>query len=461
MSSDQHTKHWNTLLEWLEQRGMHIGSEHLKVYPKQRPGAGNGLFASEAVSPHTPLFTLPASAKMNVLTLRPHYPDSSRLSATQIIALHLLRHRPQSPHAAKEHPDPLFGAYISVLPRDFDSHPLTWIVNRTCGAVGYDGEGQLLDLLTPSAILSLDALQKRFWKDWDQVKLYMDEHTTLTDIVSRDPADFLWAWLNVNTRCLYDDIGQPRSDNISLCPIFDFANHVWARPTMQPLRPEQHLWTDGRRTKSSELTCATLETIVERDQEVFLSYGGHSNLTLFVEYGFVNTVAEEGWTSGAYPGEVIVDDVVKNVLDERGELGLRIKDILEGENYWGDWTMHLSPPPAHPSYRLLTALRLYHVFATEGKAGTEAELQLWRDTVRGLRDVISCENEERVRATLVTICGTVVARARTALAEIGRWDTEDGRGWVEWQRSSVRRLWAEEAVVASAVVASVNSGAVF
>ena len=105
---------------------------------------------------------------------------------------------------------------------------------------------------------------------------------------------------------------------------------------MQPLRPDSHLWNNRRHHKGpNELTCATTGITVGRDDELFLSYGSHSNVTLFVEYGFVNDLPEEEWIPNAYPGEVLVDDLVMAVFEDHEELYPQLKSILEKETYWG------------------------------------------------------------------------------------------------------------------------------
>ena len=329
----------------------------------------------------TPLLTLPSKAKINMKTLG-HYPNLKRLTATQLISLHLLLHKPAP---GCESDDSHFGPYISVLPREFGSHPLTWVVHRTLGAQSRE-EHILLRLLPPSVLFDLLLLEGRFWKDWEAVRQYLvghkhsfqtfNCHFTVNDIDQDDLPDlssprlksrvqsdlildFVWAWLNgrdvafqlliellsidiatVNTRCLYDDLGLNKDNNISLCPVFDFANHIWMHPTMEPVRAARsEILQLGRRLPdgggNTDLVCVSCEKGIARDQEVTLSYGWHSNRTLFVEYGFANAITSEELMSGAYPGEVNVQDIVTTWLDRGGETGSFIKRTLETEGYWG------------------------------------------------------------------------------------------------------------------------------
>jgi len=101
-----------------------------------------------------------------------HYPYSKRLTATQLISLHLLLHKPAP---GCESDDPHFGPYISTLPRDFGNHPLTWVVHRTLGVESREGHA-LLRLLPPCVQFDLLLLEGRFWKDWEVVRQYLVGH---------------------------------------------------------------------------------------------------------------------------------------------------------------------------------------------------------------------------------------------------------------------------------------------
>lgn len=144
----------------------------------------------------------------------------------------------------------------------------------------------------------------------------------------------LTASCTVNTRCLYDDLGMGREDNISLCPIFDFANHAWTGATMRP----QSGASPSKPGSSTlrDLTCATLDTRVQPNQELFLTYGAHANVRLFVDYGFVNSVSEDEVAD--YPGEILIDDVEEAILQQTAkdvptDLS-RWRDELEEQGYW-------------------------------------------------------------------------------------------------------------------------------
>lgn len=135
-----------------------LGLENLALEPRTT-AAGRGLFAVAKISPLTPLFTIPARALLNCKTLAPNYPPG--LDAFQLISLHLCLYRPLDPSHSL---DPLFGPYISTLPRDFDSHPLTGHVQRQTDSFCE---------FPPSVSTALLRLHARYLHDWRTVRGYI------------------------------------------------------------------------------------------------------------------------------------------------------------------------------------------------------------------------------------------------------------------------------------------------
>jgi len=95
--------------------------------------------------------------------------NSQVLSATQLISLHLFLHRPNEDGISL---DPKYGPYISILPSEFDGHPLTWKVKSSTGQQDRTSE-ILLDSLPPAAERALAAMSSRFWEDWKAVKEFL------------------------------------------------------------------------------------------------------------------------------------------------------------------------------------------------------------------------------------------------------------------------------------------------
>ncbi|KAI0031839.1 hypothetical protein K488DRAFT_71128 [Vararia minispora EC-137] len=439
--SPSYDQRWDRLVTWLEGKGMLVDEKHLKV--------------------QAALFTVPASAHINIITLESQYPGAE-LSAVQLISLHLFLHKPLGDTDSF---DPLFGPYISVLPRDFDGHPLTWAIRRTLGRA--DAGTALLGFFPPHVNTLLAQLERRFWEDWKAVREYLKAHTHNGS--SNTELDYLWAWLNVNTRDLYHDLGRRRDDNISLCPVFDYANHVWTGATMSPSRKDSGVWGNPGNASQASLVCSSLEKPLGKDEELLLTYGAHSNSILFVEYGFVNVVSEADIAAGLYIAEATVDEIVYDLILRCGgdALLLVVREALEQEGYWSDWTLHTAPPPAYPSYRLLSALRLLHVFVVDESpfgAVSTTDLALWRDTVAGLRDAVSESNERDVRRSLRSICDAVSVRAERSLDALMKAKADEIGGpsaWSKFAVGNVAVLWKEERAVARAVLDSIEAGVVF
>ncbi|KAI0928740.1 hypothetical protein AcW1_005897 [Taiwanofungus camphoratus] len=406
-----------------------------------------------------------------------YYRWSRALTAVQQISLHLLLHRPQQ-HG--ESLDPVYGPYISTLPQGFASHPLTWAVKRQ---LNEDNLGvHLLGDLPPSAFSTLESLRARFWEDWKVICSYLIEEPTIiakstrsdltiARIQAADSAlmmDYVWAWLNVNTRCIYYPVRQLASDkdNMTLCPILDFANHDEKCSQLMPVLDPKVRAPGSRKSCGDYSFVSCADKSIERDQELFLRYGGHPNRTLFVEYGFVNRSAPEAFTSGEERGEIDVQDVIEQLFSE-SSLGLLIKETLENEGYWGDWTLHSSPPPAYPSYRLISALRLYHAIEhspSNTSCIPDKALQAWRDVINGRINSISSENEIGWRKSLISVCEQITRRAEESICSDTLRSSEtnhDKPGWHQWSKESIRTLWREESEVARAVARSIRAGEEF
>ncbi|KAI0721711.1 SET domain-containing protein [Cerioporus squamosus] len=470
---DDLEKHrWERLLRWLsEEHGMDIGEGAFHVEAREVPGAGRGLFASRDCQPSTTLFKVPATALMNKKSVAKLYPQhrGRRLSGVQLVSLHLLLHKPIGDEYSR---DPAFGPYISTLPRDFSSHPLTWVVKRDTKKEDA-WERVALSLLPPSTLRKLSVLHDRFRADWQILRrvlfLKNGHFTSLFTARQGLTMDFLWAWLNgrFNTRCIFYRIQPALSDpdNFALCPILDFANHHIGRTHIFPV-VDSDVWGGvAKKPPKYFLFFGPSQEAIRQGEQLYLQYGTHSNAFLFSEYGFVNDIPDGAIASGAYGGEVDVQELVEELFADKTSLGPRLKKALMNEGYWGDWTIHAAPAPAHPSYRLMVALRLLHAFDDinyTDPAAFGATVDQWREVTYGQADDISTQNEERWRSTLHRMCNQIAERARTQLTLVSSADCtgEDG-GWRRWMDSNISLLWKEELEVAEAVMASLEAGAEF
>ncbi|TFK92414.1 SET domain-containing protein [Polyporus arcularius HHB13444] len=478
---DDLEKHrWERLLRWLsEEHGMDVGESAFHVEAREVPGAGRGLFATRDCPRSTTLFKVPSTALMNKKTVAKLYAQlrGRRLSGVLLVSLHLLLHKPLGDEDSQ---DPVFGPYISTLPRDFSSHPLSWLVKRDTQEEDA-WERVALSLLPPSTLRKLSVLHDRFRADWQILRRVLEEDASVVASSSRSDIslvsspeninelmmDFLWAWLNVNTRCIFWRIQPTLSDqdNFTLCPVLDFANHNSGHSHIFPV-VDSDIWGGvAKKPPKYFVFFGPSQGAVSEGQQLYLQYGTHSNAFLFSEYGFVNDFPEGAVASGAYAGEVDVHELVEELFAQKALLGSRLKEVLTDEGYWGDWTVHAAPAPAHPSYRLMVALRLLEAFenANEtGQASFDAIVGQWRQVTYGQADNISMQNEERWRTTLHRMCSQVVERARTHLALLSNASCTGGTsGWHRWMHLNISVLWQEELEVAESVMASLEAGAEF
>ncbi|KAI0807377.1 SET domain-containing protein [Fomes fomentarius] len=467
---------WERLLRWLgEEHGMDVGEDSFHVTAREVPGAGRGLFAVRDCPPSTALFKVPATALITKETLLKLYPQlrGQTISGVQLVSLHLWLHRPVGDADSL---DPTFGPYISTLPRESSSHPLSWMVRRRMGRED-DWEDQILKALPPGTHRRLHALHDRFWTDWASVSRTLIERPTIVDTSSRtdltsgscnaegldNALDYLWAWLNVNTRCIFYRIRPALSDpdNFALCPILDFANHSPGQTHIFPVIDSEVWAVISKKSPKNFIFFGPSSTSVSSGQELYLQYGAHPNSFLFSEYGFVNRIPDGAIIAGEYSGEVDVQDPVEELV-AKSPLGPRFKSILEAKGYWGDWTLHSAPSPAHPSYRLIAALRLLSALesvpATQGST-FHAAVNRWRDVTNGQYEGISAENEEKWRQILHSICSQIVERARRRIRVGGK--DGDSVGWRGWTVRNVETLWKEELEVAEAVAASILANVEF
>jgi len=132
---------------------------------------------------------------------------------------------------------------------------------------------------------------------------------------------------------------------------------------------------------------------------------------------------------------------------------------------FSDWTLHASPAPAHPSYRLMTALRLYHVLAISCDtvpSNADQVLQSWRNTTRGMQDDISDVNEKLWRATLMDICQDILVEAKEGIEKVRAIDsTQNSPGWLDYAKNAIEALWEEEQEVAYGVIDSLKRNEAF
>ncbi|WWC89696.1 uncharacterized protein L201_004621 [Kwoniella dendrophila CBS 6074] len=359
----------------------------------------------------------------------------------------------------------------------------------------------------------------------------------LIDVISQE--DILWAWLNVNTRSISIPLGlsgPSERNNHTLVPIMDFINHSSNETIITPRvkqlptpsssvsktrksststsestnkMPQSAIISNGNSNNSistSAINPATTsasngvnngfslrkaeqhllpnkidfrllcpEKGLDKDEEVYFEYGGHSSSTLFAEYGFCeipksddipkptsssikngehpikdklnkekilngnkdNTLGREtldgdtnnieksideqddklnGWLNMKY-GEVDLTSYINELWENQDEKEKEEKkQVLEDIDCWGGNTIHSQPLPTHPSHSLLMTLRLIHL----SLSSTQGNNNKLSSISRGLITYISLSNENQMLISLENILKQVINNAEKRLKKINK-----------------------------------------
>lgn len=188
--------------------------------------------------------------------------------------------------------------FIDSLPpmTDFQQSPLVWKLH----------DDARVKSLPRSTSIHCDKMFDRFNRDYTTVQSFVHG-------LEIDREVYLWTWFCVNSRCLYMEIpeGHDKDDNFTLAPYVDLINHS---PREQCILKIDH-------TGFHVLTSTTYS----ENEELYLSYGPHSNEFLLCEYGFMLDI--NPWN------DVDITSKITPMLDN-----IQV-DFLKSKGYYGDYTM--------------------------------------------------------------------------------------------------------------------------
>ncbi|MCJ1284855.1 hypothetical protein MMC26_004192 [Xylographa opegraphella] len=286
------------LVHWAEDKGVELDG----IKPQRIPGRGLGVVATRPLKAGETILTVPTEALRSLHTI----PRSIPRKLPADVSIHaLLAAALALDKTAK------FAPWTAVLPTwaDFEaSTPFMWPV-------------ELQNLLPKPAKDLLKKQQAKFQQEWDSVaKVFL----------SLQRQDYLYAWFIVNTRTFYYETSMmktfPHNDKLALLPVADLLNHADSGCQVS-FSPESYTIVADRAYGASE--------------EVYISYGGHSNDFLLTEYGFV--LAKNRWD------EVCLDEVILPNLNTTQ------KAELEGSGFLGRYMLDAETAGCH---RTQVALRL-------------------------------------------------------------------------------------------------------
>lgn len=213
--------------------------------------------------------------------------------------------------------------FLNLMPdmKDFEQMPLTWKVLKT-----KDYEFLLLQL-PRSTQQKVESVYNRFQKDYDAVQGFLRakirdgpySHSHGGKLEGNEVLDyipinlFLYSWICINSRCLYMDnpLSKNKDDCMTMAPYVDFLNHC-------------ALHHCGIKASSLGFYVFAMRDF-EPGEQLFLSYGPHSNEFLLCEYGFM--LVQNHWNDLN-----ITEYITKLLLDSQ-------KEFLQLNGYYGDYTV--------------------------------------------------------------------------------------------------------------------------
>ncbi|KAK9363113.1 hypothetical protein V1504DRAFT_446326 [Lipomyces starkeyi] len=343
------------------------------------------------------------------------------LSSHQVLAYYLYREK------LRRNSD--WNSFLDVLPtlEMLDVVPLVWdLLDR--------GRKRLLDYLPASTYDHAARMSNQFW---DDLKAVQDIFINVEDIEL-----FVWAWLCVNSRCLYYEMAEARtsSDCMTLAPVVDFLNHSdQEHCSVQVYDAAQAMKFFGLVTTRS----------YDTGEEIYLSYGAHTNSFLLCEYGF--TLATNKNTELDITAELLT--ILKrggrrscDCDNETAKMESSKLKFLEAHGYLGDYT--LSPDTI--SYRTEVALAVAQVREEVCREPTSDEPQartLERSQLKAFISGMSNGSKYKAKSTamLNAILEDVVKNSDIVLSM----SNDDVKGKAE-NRDNIRRLYVERKHIARA-----------
>ncbi|PVI06502.1 SET domain-containing protein [Periconia macrospinosa] len=308
---DPGEKH-SLFIEWAESQGVKING----VAPAQFVDRGMGIVAAKDLKKgdclvHVSNTTLVTVAHNSIYKMK--FPASITVHARLATYFSLLAADEKSPYKLWQDVWPTEEDFKSIL-------PLYW-------------SKELQKLLPPDATNLLAKQKVNIEKDYQSI-------TKLFPSISRSV--FTYNWVAVNTRCFYFDYpdlpsASPRlpkkranltaEDCYALCPFLDYFNHAstGCNPTANAKGYSVHADRDYK-----------------AGEEVYVTYGSHSNDFLLAEYGFIlssPSTTPQNDTSNTHDNIPLDHLIVPHLSPSQVE-------TLKTDGFYGTYTLWNTIPPA-------------------------------------------------------------------------------------------------------------------
>ncbi|EEC12062.1 SET domain-containing protein, putative [Ixodes scapularis] len=252
------------LLTWMEANGFRL---HSKLGLRDFPDTGRGVVALEKLVGGETFLKLPATllistrtalqSRLHSFIIRHH----AKLTPIDVLTLFVLDQKLLG-EASRWWP------FVDSLPRTFTTP--VFLRRKVFESLPKD--------LREEVQTGITFIQRTFLK----LKVLLGGH------VEEEPEvqclstgftwnNFVWAWTAVNTRCIFAQGSNSSSlwedDHCALAPFLDCLNHHWKASIETAMVGENFEILSHKSHDANE--------------QVFISYGPHSNRRLFLDYGFV------------------------------------------------------------------------------------------------------------------------------------------------------------------------------
>ncbi|KAF9409217.1 SET domain-containing protein 4, partial [Entomortierella beljakovae] len=301
---------------------------------------GRGMMATKDIKAGEVIVEVPESNLVTMKAIEAIYGSritraKKKINSHMMIALHIA--------LMMQDPEKLgWLPYLKLLPKKFDTMPIRY-------------PKDLFDLLPTYAQAHVNKQKAKIMADYKNTLEFLNENR---DLLKRplEYEEYEWAWLVVNTRCIYLDAKkQDAADNIAIAPMLDFLNHTH----------------DAK------------------------------------EYGFVTpdnpfnyTLLDDEFMQLSVPGETSTAKADK-------------MELLKMSGYFSDYALHKDDV----SFRLMVAmrLRLINPFLTSSVA-TQLAIAKWHNVIGGELDQISPQNERLVPEYIEKLCDELLLKAKQTLS---------------------------------------------
>ncbi|XP_074096533.1 SET domain-containing protein 4-like [Cotesia typhae] len=262
------------LESWMESLGW-TPSCHLK--PTIFPVTQRGLKAVNNIPPNTPLVKIPKkllitplvalNSKINFIFLKNH-----SYTAHSILATFILYEKHLGNTSS-------WKFYLDTLPNSYTTPIFCAKIEKNIMPLIVR---QKLSILSQKIISDYEIILKSIRElKTDGYDLCPHCKLPLIEIFSFEA--YKWSYYTVNTRAIYmknnkftDDSKISINENLALAPFLDMLNHSFdALVEIKPIHDE-----------SNKFYQIFTLTAIQENSQVFINYGSHSTLKLYMEYGF-------------------------------------------------------------------------------------------------------------------------------------------------------------------------------